>query len=90
MSTFAHVCANTTGSEHHESVIATGKRYAVPHHGHPTRWDWSNTLRSLDVALQRGRMLVDFVAEMTPEQREAAWTIDGPEGERLRRVMRDG
>lgn len=81
-------CIGTTGSEHYEAVIATGTRYAVPRHGDPVRWDWGVTLRSLDFAMQRHRMLADFVAEMTPEQRAAAWSMGGHEGERLRRAMK--
>lgn len=83
-----HLCIHTTGSEHLEAVISTGMRYAVPRHGDPKRWDWSCALRSLDFAFQRNGMLADFVAEMTPEQRTAAWVLHGAEGERLRRAMR--
>ena len=83
-----HVCSLTTGSEHLEAVISTGLRYAVPHHGSSDRWDWGVTIRSIDFALQRHKMLVEWVKDMTPEQRAAAWELAGPEGERLRRLMR--
>lgn len=87
MTALAHLCAHTTGSEHLEAVIATGLRYAVPRHGDPARWDWGTTLRSLDFALQRHRMLADFVAEMTPEQRACAWQSTTDEARRIRRLM---
>lgn len=80
------------GSEWHELVVfaslAAPERWAGPPHGHPSRWDWGRTLRSMCEAFSRHERLRKFAAGMTPEQRDLVWSDPSPEAAELRRVMR--
>lgn len=77
-----------TGSEWAHAAIEAGKQgYGGPPHGDASRWDWGLTLRSLDVAFQRHKMLREFVAGMTAEQKDALWSDPSEEAARVRRVV---
>lgn len=76
-----------TGSEWLDGVIRAGMQgYGGPPHGDSSRWDWGLTLRTLDVAMQRHKMLCEFVEGMTPEQKDALWSDPSEEAARVRRL----
>lgn len=77
------------GAWHGIAVTEAGKLGLVEtKHGAPDRWDWGATARSLLEAQDRWRQAGDAVRAMTPEQRAALWTSEGPHHELLRRVAR--
>lgn len=80
------------GSEWWELVIHASlvdpERWAGPPHGHPSRWDWGFTLRSLVESMQRYEHLRRIVANLTPEQHAELWSDTSEQAARLRRVMR--
>jgi hypothetical protein len=80
------------GSQHLEAVITAAVRWpsthAGPPHGHPSRWDWSVTLRSLAEACMRTERLAKHAASMTEAERLEVWGDPSPEAARLRDVMR--
>jgi hypothetical protein len=77
-----------SGSEWLEALIATGRKYSVPRHGHPCRWDWSITLKSLSLACQRSKMIADMAKDLTPEQRDALWQDDSDAAAELRKALK--
>lgn len=80
------------GSEWWELVIrgslAVPERWAGPPHGHPTRWDWGFTVRSMAEAEQRREHLERLARNMTPEQLAELWQDPSEQAAALRRVMR--
>jgi len=76
------------GSHWCEAVITAGKRGLLTtgagRHGHPTRWDWGLTLKSLAIAAQRYERLHDLIDEMSPDQKIEMWS--NPDMDELRRV----
>ena len=83
--------ATIPGSQHLEFVIAGSLRrpeLAGPPHGHPARWDWGVTVRSLAEAIQRRARLERAVAGASPAELDALWSDPSPEAAELRSVMR--
>lgn len=80
------------GSEWWELVLhgalINPERWAGPPHGHPTRWDWGFTLRSLDEARQKREHLERIARNLTPEQLAELWQDPSPQAAALRRAMR--
>lgn len=80
------------GSEWWELVIHASltapERWAGPQHGHPSRWSWDFTARTLHDALQRHQHVRRIARNLTPEQQAALWQDTSPQAAELRRAMR--
>lgn len=76
------------GSEWLEAMIATSRRFAIPCHGHPSRWDWGVTLKTLALACLKEKQTKLIVSEMSPAERAALWTDTGADVARLRKALR--
>lgn len=77
-----------TGSEWCEAVVCAGTSARLTdgagRHGHPTRWDWGVTIKSLALACQRYDCLCNVIAEMDASAQAAMWS--DPDMDELRRV----
>jgi hypothetical protein len=76
------------GSEWYEALVATGVRYPVPWHGHPSRWEWGMTAYGLGMAQLRGKQIAKVAKELTPDQRAVLWSDTSEAGQALRKALR--
>lgn len=88
MSQLMALADKITGSEWLEALIATGLKYSVPWHGHPSRWDWGVTLKSLSLAIQHDEMVRDIARGLSAEQREALYADNSEAAFRLRKALK--
>lgn len=72
------------GSEWMEATIRTGMRYPIPWHGHPSRWDWGVTLKTMILAFQKHEQMVATAKELG----DKLWMMNDETGDRLRKALR--
>ena len=78
----------TDGASWYEAVLTASRRgFGGPPHGHPSRWDWGVTVRSLGTAIARHQHLERVWGNLSAEQRELIWREDSPEALELRRFV---